>query len=226
MKLGLTPKRRLATLMFPRYSPFLDKLNWNARWMAAIESASSVPIFPHKRELHSFISETYVGNRPVDYLEFGVYRGNTIRYWSEMNKNPESRFVGFDSFEGLPENWLPDYPKGAFDVGGQLPDIKDDRVRFEVGWFQNTLPGFLATYEPRPDRPLIVHNDSDLYSSTLFCLTSMNAVLRPGTVVILDDFFVAHDEFRALIDYSHAFMRKYKFIVATEGFRQTAVEIL
>jgi hypothetical protein len=50
------------------------------------------------------------------------------------------------------------------------------------GWFQNTLPGFLNAFTPRPR--LVVHSDSDLYSSTLFTLASLNMLLVPGAVPV------------------------------------------
>ena len=94
----------------------------------------------------------------IDFLEFGVYTGHSIRFWSEMNRDPQSRFIGFDSFEGLPEDWLGNYTKGTFDVGGAVPQIEDERVSFVKGWYQNTLPGFLKGFTPRSR--LVVHNDS------------------------------------------------------------------
>ena len=39
-------------------------------------------------------------DQPILYLEFGVWQGRSIRYWSERLRNPDSRFHGFDSFEG------------------------------------------------------------------------------------------------------------------------------
>ena len=37
------------------------------------------------------------------FLEFGVHRGDSLRQWTALNTNPDSRFVGYDSFVGLPE---------------------------------------------------------------------------------------------------------------------------
>src|SRR5258706_11067629 len=45
----------------------------------------------------------------VLYLEFGVAYGESMSYWSQKLKHPESMLHGFDSFEGLPESgglWL------------------------------------------------------------------------------------------------------------------------
>ena len=43
-----------------------------------------------------------VTNEKVLYLEFGVWMGGSIRFWSKLLKHPELRLQGFDSFEGLP----------------------------------------------------------------------------------------------------------------------------
>src|SRR6266545_4942707 len=80
---------------------------------------------------------------PIDYLEFGVYEGVSIRYFAERHRDPESRFVGFDTFSGLPENWR-EFGPGHFDVNGRVPSIKDSRVSFVPGLFQDTLPTFLS----------------------------------------------------------------------------------
>ena len=42
-------------------------------------------------------------------LEFGVGEGHTLRMIAQ-----QMPVIGFDSFTGLPEDWRPEYPKGAF----------------------------------------------------------------------------------------------------------------
>ena len=222
MASGLSPKKQIASVLFPRYSRFIDKLNWNARWLSTIKQAGNVPRFPKRDDLHEFVSRTF-GNRPIDYLEFGVFQGESLRMWVAMNTHPDSRFFGFDSFRGLPEDWN-EYPKGTCDLAGKTPDISDSRVTFVVGWFQQTLPGFLAEFQPE-DRQLVIHIDADLYSSTLFALTSLNGVIRPGTVIIFDEFGDVLDEYRALVDYTSAYGRSYRITGGTDGFARAAVEI-
>ena len=85
---------------------------------------------------------------PFTYLEFGVYEGDSISWWLGADQHPASRFVGFDSFVGLPEDWLPDIRKGHFTTGGQPPAIRDPRCSFNVGWFRDTLPEFLKRTDP------------------------------------------------------------------------------
>jgi hypothetical protein len=156
-------------------------------------------------DFHRYVHDEVCGGTAIDYLEFGVCDGHSIRLWSQFNRDPQSRFIGFDSFEGLPEDWTRNFPRGALSMGGKLPQIDDERVSFVKGWFQNTVPGFLTGFTPRSR--LIIHNDSDLYSSTLFTLANLNMLLVPGTVVILDDFSMATHVFRAFADYQSAFWR-------------------
>ena len=95
--------------------------------------------------------------------------------------------------------------KGDFGVGGSVPEINDPRVSFVKGWFNDTLPGFLSDFKPKSR--LIIHNDSDLYSSTLFCLSELNKIILPGTILVFDEFYSALHEFRALNDYLSAYRR-------------------
>src|SRR5256712_13477259 len=45
-----------------------------------------------------------LGDRKVLYLEYGVWKGESIRYWAGLLKNPGSMLHGFDSFEGFQRN--------------------------------------------------------------------------------------------------------------------------
>ena len=47
-----------------------------------------------------------LAEEPIDYLEFGVRYGDSLFKWSGLNAHPDSRFIGFDSFEGIPEDWV------------------------------------------------------------------------------------------------------------------------
>jgi O-methyltransferase len=61
------------------------------------------------------------------YLEFGVWKGYSIRCWSRLLKHPQSMLHGFDSFEDLPENWTAFYREGSFSEAGQIPEVSDNR---------------------------------------------------------------------------------------------------
>ena len=101
----------------------------------------------------------------IDYIELGVFQGKSIRNWAHINKNLESRFFGFDSFKGLPDDW--DRQKaGDFNMNGIPPTFADPRIRIHVGLIQDTLPKFVESFTPMNDH-LVIHMDVDLFSSTL-----------------------------------------------------------
>lgn len=144
---------------------------------------------------------------PIDFLEFGVFQGESMRWWTEYNRHPESTFVGFDCFEGLPEDWN-QLPRGTFSVAGALPDIRDDRCQFVKGLFQHTLVDWLEGR--RFDRRLVLHLDADLYSSTLFVLVHLLPRLRKGDLLIFDEFVDCLHEFRAFVDATTAFPMEFE----------------
>lgn len=116
--------------------------------------------------------------------EFGVFTGTSLGVIAE-----HMPVIGFDSFEGLPEDWRPEFPKGSFDIIGnpEGPGIEDVLLmganRMIVpGWFKDTVPNF-----PFPSLDL-VHIDRDLYSSTATVLHGVTPYVHPGTVVVFDEF--------------------------------------
>lgn len=113
--------------------------------------------------------------------EFGVYRGTTINYISSLTNKTIN---GFDSFEGLPETWRPNFEKGRFSVP-HLPAVRAN-VKLHKGWFEDSLPGFL---QANPQNAALLHIDCDLYSSTKTIFRLFRDRIRPGTVIIFDEFF-------------------------------------
>ncbi len=218
--------KRAAKFCFPRYSWLLDRLNWEARLQATAKRFPAADALPAREDLYNHVSDALLdgGRRAIDYLEFGVFEGASIRFWSSLNQNPESRFYGFDSFEGLPEDWHAGKRKGAFSTDGKLPKIEDPRVRFVVGWFQKSLRGFMDSYHPQ--KQLVIHIDCDIYSSTLYCLTTLDPLLIPGSLIMLDDFFDALHVYRALSDYCSAYLRQYKILARTHELGHVAIEML
>ena len=130
--------KRSTRFFFPRYSWFFDRLNWEARLNATMKEFTSAMELGSREELYRYVNDTLLGNsnQSIDYLEFGVFEGASIRQWCDLNQNASSRFVGFDSFEGLPEDWHSGKRKGAFNTNGKRPEIADTRVSFVAGWFQ------------------------------------------------------------------------------------------
>jgi O-methyltransferase len=158
----------------------------------------------------------------IDYLEFGVSQGHSFRWWASNIRNPDSRFFGFDTFSGLPENWG-GFSKGAMSVEGAMPAPPDGRCRFIKGLFQDTLPTFLDGYDGRSRR--VIHMDADLYSSTLFVLTSLAPRLKEGDILMFDEFTVPAHEFRAFTDFTESYYLKTDIIGAVNNYFQIAMKI-
>lgn len=185
-------------------------------------------IVENRFRLYDYLNAEVLKNKDVTYLEFGVFEGATIKYWAQINKSLESKFIGFDTFTGLPEDWvaspLSTHDNKEYNANGMVPRVIDRRVSFVKGYFQQTLGEFLDKY--RPASRLIIHSDSDLYSSTLFVLSKLDKHIVPGTVVIFDEFNSVLNEFKAFVDYSSAYMKKYKIICSTPNLVQVAIEFI
>lgn len=162
-------------------------------------------------------------DEPIDYLEFGVSAAHSFRWWVKNNLHPNSRFIGFDTFEGLPEKW------GQFEKGSMsatIPIIEGSRHEFIKGLFQDTLPSFLKRGSLTDGKRKIIHLDADLFSSTLFALTSLHPSLKPGDILIFDEFNVPSHEFKAFMDYVDSFYVKYEVLAAVNNYFQVAVKVV
>lgn len=151
-----------------------------------------------------------VHDERVLYLEFGVFKGRTTRYWSARLRHPQAVLHGFDSFEGLPEEWA-GHPKGhIFNARGEIPVIEDPRVRFFKGWFDRVLPTYAV---PDHDR-LVLIMDADLHSSTTYVLQHLRPLIRPGTLIYFDEMNHLEHEPRAFDDFMRETGLKFKPIAA------------
>jgi Macrocin-O-methyltransferase (TylF) len=121
-------------------------------------------------------------------LEFGVAMGTTIRCLSGSAPLLDRLIYGFDSFKGLPEPWA-NYPKGYFAC--DIPEVPNN-VELVIGEFENTLVPFLDKHQD--EDIALVHIDCDLYSSTRFVLDHLTLWIRPGTVIVLDEFWIVTDQ--------------------------------
>lgn len=113
-------------------------------------------------------------------LEFGVYTGTTLK---AIRNSFIGHVYGFDSFQGLPEDWREGYETGKF-ATSTVPVV--DGSNIIVGLFQKTLPKFLQ----QNSSPIaFIHFDADLYSSTIYCLNQVTKFLAPRSVFIFDEYW-------------------------------------
>jgi predicted O-methyltransferase YrrM len=115
------------------------------------------------------------------YLEFGVFSGTSINHIAAQM--PQTIY-GFDSFEGLPERWRDRLGTDYFKVK-KLPDVRSN-VTLVKGWFDKTLPEFLKQH---PGDVAFLHVDCDLYSSTKTVFECLAKRIKPGTIIVFDEYF-------------------------------------
>ena len=132
--------------------------------------------------------------------------------------------MGFDTFTGLPEWWRPTEPTGHSSTGGQVPSITDLRCTFEVGLFQDTLPRFVGANDL--SGRLVVHLDADLFTSTLFVLTTLARVLKAGDILFFDEFSCPLDEYRAFDEFVRSYRVKYELLGAVQAYTRVGIKIL
>ena len=202
--------------------------DFNRKHLHRVESATA--LLPHcPPEVRLFgVSASLLrwalpqAQRPGLVLEFGVRRGTSLKVIAEI---AGQEVHGFDSFEGLPEDWN-GTASGVLTTGRQLPAITE-AIRLHPGWFEDTLPGFLAGH-PGPVR--FVNLDSDLYSSAKTVLTALGHRITPGTVLVFDEFIGnrnwRNDEFRAFHEYAEAFGVRFRIIAVNPACKQVAMSIL
>jgi Methyltransferase domain len=177
--------RRVGGVMFPN-----DPQDLKRELQRIATQTTAAYIREKMRTVQSVDSDLAVHDRAIDkvsvadglVLEFGVFSGRTINYIaSKRNWTVD----GFDSFEGLPEGWRDGFDKGHFKTAS-LPKVRDN-VRLHKGWFDESLPIFLGGAADLPIAYL--HVDCDLYSSTRTIFDLLGNRIKPGTVIVFDEYF-------------------------------------
>nr|WP_237160910.1 class I SAM-dependent methyltransferase [Mycolicibacterium parafortuitum] len=153
-------------------------------------------------------------------LDLGVWIGWSTRLAADASGR---QVYGFDTFEGLVEDWQVDdqlvIKRGTFslteplaqrfiaDTGvtlqDGLPPALGRKVEFIKGMTYDTLAPFLAE---RPDAPItLFHMDLDTYESCLHALETCKDRFVEGSVLVFDEYLVTNGEMRAFYE----FQRKY-----------------
>jgi len=151
--------------------------------------------------------------------EFGVWRGESINHIARMTT---SQVVGFDSFEGLPERWWDGFKQGAFALT-RLPEVEKN-VTLVKGWFNETLPVYLAQNKGPVG---FLHVDSDLYSSAKTVFELLEPRLKPGAVIVFDEYFNYPEwqegEYKAFAEFLERTNLAFDFIGYNRNGEQVAV---
>jgi hypothetical protein len=185
------------------------------RWMGLEDDKSDTGVHSCLRNAAAFAAWNDIEG---DYLEFGVYRGDSFAvayrafqrerarraafFEESLEHHPavqtRPRFFAFDSFAGLPEGPAArqrDYAVGAY----ACPQDKFSQniARMGVNLKDVVLvPGFYdrsLTHEMQEQHELrraaVVMIDCDLYESTVPVLNFLTNILNQGTILIFHDWF-------------------------------------
>lgn len=204
-------------------------LDFTARRLASEESARymvknmrQARNFTTDYDFHEWVS-TQIDAHLCDelYLEFGVATGRTLNHFGRLF--PDNTIYGFDGFNGLPEDWTWYIRRGHFRQN--LPRVRKN-CELWIGWFNKTLPGFLDSHS---GNLAFLHIDSDLYSSASYVLNQLRGRIRPGTIIVFDEYFNypgwEQDEFRAWQEFVHDNKVKYEYIGFVSRHQKVAVRI-
>ncbi len=122
-------------------------------------------------------------NQSQFYLEFGVYVGKSINFFAS---NLKTKIYGFDSFEGLNEDWVGHArSSGHLDLKGVTPKVKENVVLIK-GEVEETLVKFLEEKKPIIN---FMHIDLDTYNPSKFVLNHTKKYMSKDAIILFDDFY-------------------------------------
>jgi hypothetical protein len=173
-------------------------------------------------------------SKSQDYLfmELGVFTGNTFNCIRSSLPN-NIKLYGFDTFTGLPEDWMINdrdilYAKGTFSLD-YVPN-NTYNTEFIVGNIEDTIEQFLKTNNKKIS---FVHFDMDLYRPTFFALKQMHSYFLNGAVLVFDDFYNLpgweNYSFKALLDYVNLYNIEFEPLSTVgwrDGWASAAIKII
>jgi hypothetical protein len=195
------PVRRVAKKIYRKFNP-VPRSPWTA---GPVENICAVNLVPPEK-LVAFFSDCLSklkelkGEQVGDYLEFGVFNGNSIgsMYLARKAAGAHSmKLFGFDAFEGLPagsENeddgvWKTGFYTCSFEqMQGCLlqRNVDPKEITWINGWYVQTLTN--ETVEMYGiGNPGIVFIDCDTYSSSKAVLDFLAPLIHQPVIICFDD---------------------------------------
>ncbi len=187
------------------------------------ENMSDAVIFENQKEIIEYAIKNC--ERQENYLEFGVATGRSINIIASLVPN-NTTVYGFDTFEGLPEDWAGHSATSGTFKQARFPKVLKNVVLIQ-GLFENTLPDFK---EHMLGGISFCHIDCDLYSSTRTVLETVGDKLDAGSYILFDEYFNypawRQHEWRAWQEFCGANDVKYRYAGFTANGGTVLVEVL
>ncbi len=181
-------------------------------------------IFLNNEEIRKYAIKNVLSLTPEPdkkyFIEFGVYKGNSINFFSKY----VNKIYGFDSFEGLREDWAGNhkFQKSFFDLGGNIPKLESNVIPIK-GWVQDTLDDFLT--KEKPDI-LFLHMDLDTYESSKYVLERVKPYLSGKCYILFDNIYNhtgwKNGEYKALTEVFDN--NEYKYLAFSINSTQALIE--
>jgi O-methyltransferase len=193
--------QRLLKILYRKFFP-VPRSPWTAGYVEDVCAVNLVP----PQQLVSFFTDCLAllkrlkGSEVGDYLEFGIFNGNSIgsMYLARQNTGMTNiRLFGFDSFEGLPAGseeqddgvWKKGFYSCSFDQMRECLNrrsVNPDDITWTKGWYDQTLTPQLVAAHALGNLG-IVFVDCDTYSSSKTVLDFIGPLIKRPVIICFDD---------------------------------------
>ena len=117
-------------------------------------------------------------------MEFGVFQGVTLKHIARAISEGR-QVIGFDTFEGLPDDWGNLLEKGTFAT--EVPSLIDyPNATLQIGRIEDTLP----IYFKKKRTPItLLHIDCPYYEINMFILEHVLPLMPSQSIIVFDEFY-------------------------------------
>jgi hypothetical protein len=204
MNFRYNPITRYAKILYRKFNP-VPRSPWRAEDLDGKVDVCEVNLVPPTKLIEFFSGcidtlRSIKGEDIGDYLEFGVFNGNSIgsMYIACDKKGAKStRLFGFDAFEGLPagaENedggvWKKGFYSCSFEQMKECltrRNVNTESITWVKGWYDQTLTSETAQKYGIKNVG-IVFIDCDTYSSSKIVLDFLGSILTKPVILCFDD---------------------------------------
>lgn len=201
MNFRYNPLQRTLKKIYRKFRP-VPTSPWTAGY---VEDICKVNLVPPEKLISFFknciqLLKHYKGEEIGDYLEFGVFNGNSIGSMYMATKSLElktTRFFGFDAFEGLPANAENEddgvWKKGFYSCSFEQMlaclikrNINTNEITWVKGWYDETL-NTQTVNKLNLKNIGIAFIDCDTYSSSKAVLSFIGPLLTKPAILCFDD---------------------------------------
>jgi hypothetical protein len=141
-------------------------------------------MFYNRKQLWDYTVQQLEKDKTNLYLEFGVYKGKSLNYFAKKLSNKEIIFHGFDSFQGLNEDWKGNFMQRGFFKHSEKFKLENN-AKIIKGTIQETLQHFIKDKENL--KVNFLHIDVDTYETTNFILKVLKKSFKKNSIILFDD---------------------------------------